>query len=237
MVFIFVEPHENINWANGCNKTIFLTRERQRASLWSPGFPQTYPDNINCFTIVIAPPGFNIVLEFEEFYLEDEQEYLNNNVTLSKHIFSISFLWVYSCSYDFLEIIDTKVEEPNYEFSIKDLYRKNWKQKPANFNGNKYEEELRNESVSNVFENFLNIYKPHASVVMKLPKPNEYVDEFLEDKQQIPYRVCGDWSSKLKLLYYVTTDALLGLHFVSDYSHHFSGYKAKVTIKNGKLKK
>lgn len=47
-------------------------------------------------------------------------------------------------------------------------------------------------------------------------------------------RLCGDWSSKLKLLRHVTKYSMMGLNFVSDYSHHFSGYKARVTMENGK---
>lgn len=92
-----------------------------------------------------------------------------------------------------------------------------------------------NDSNVNFFENFLNIYKPHSTVVLQIPTSNVNNDEFLAAKA-LPHRVCGDWSSKLKLLRYVTSDSLLGLHFTSDYSHHFGGYKAKVTIRNGKLK-
>lgn len=49
-----------------------------------------------------------------------------------------------------------------------------------------------------------------------------------------PRRICGDWNSKVKLLRYRSNGPILGLHFSSDYSHHFGGYKAKVVIKNGK---
>lgn len=48
-----------------------------------------------------------------------------------------------------------------------------------------------------------------------------------------PRKVCGDWSSKLKLLRHVTHGPLLALRFVSDYSNHFGGYKAKVAMENG----
>lgn len=48
----------------------------------------------------------------------------------------------------------------------------------------------------------------------------------------IPKRLCGDWSTKLKLLRYTSTGSYLGLHFVSDYSHHFGGYKAKTYMEN-----
>lgn len=61
-------------WATGCNRTVLLTKDSPRLSLWSPGFPRQYPDNTNCFTVVIAPNGYNIVLEFEELVLENEPE-------------------------------------------------------------------------------------------------------------------------------------------------------------------
>lgn len=50
--------------------------------------------------------------------------------------------------------------------------------------------------------------------------------------QKIPKRICGDWSSKLKLLRYTSSSSFVGLHFVSDYSHHFGGYKAKAFMEN-----
>lgn len=68
------EPLLKTEWATGCNKTIILTKDSPRISLWSPGFPRQYPDNTNCFTVVISPNGYNIVLEFEELVLESEPE-------------------------------------------------------------------------------------------------------------------------------------------------------------------
>lgn len=47
-------------------------------------------------------------------------------------------------------------------------------------------------------------------------------------------RLCGDWGSKLKLLRYVSNGSRMKLRFISDYSHHFSGYKARVSMENGK---
>jgi hypothetical protein len=47
-------------------------------------------------------------------------------------------------------------------------------------------------------------------------------------------KLCGDWSSKLKLLRYVSRGSRIRLRFVSDYSHHFGGFKAKVSMENGK---
>ncbi|CAH1100186.1 unnamed protein product [Psylliodes chrysocephalus] len=45
-------------------------------------------------------------------------------------------------------------------------------------------------------------------------------------------RLCGDWSSKLKLLRYVSRSSKLKLRFNSDYSHHFGGFKIRVSIEN-----
>jgi hypothetical protein len=54
-------------------------------------------------------------------------------------------------------------------------------------------------------------------------------------KGEVPRKMCGDWSSKLKLLRHVTKSGTLGLHFVSDYSHHFGGFKARASMENGKF--
>ncbi|XP_031348289.1 uncharacterized protein LOC116174493 [Photinus pyralis] len=45
-------------------------------------------------------------------------------------------------------------------------------------------------------------------------------------------RLCGDWSSKLKLLRYVSRGSKLKVRFSSDYSHHFGGFKARVSMEN-----
>ncbi|CAG9865029.1 unnamed protein product [Phyllotreta striolata] len=45
-------------------------------------------------------------------------------------------------------------------------------------------------------------------------------------------RLCGDWSSKLKLLRYVSRSSRLKLRFISDYSHHFGGFKIRLSIEN-----
>lgn len=48
-------------------------------------------------------------------------------------------------------------------------------------------------------------------------------------------RLCGDWSSKLKLLRYVSDGSKLKLRFSSDYSHHYGGFKVRVSTENGKV--
>ncbi|XP_060519804.1 uncharacterized protein LOC132698003 isoform X2 [Cylas formicarius] len=45
-------------------------------------------------------------------------------------------------------------------------------------------------------------------------------------------RLCGDWSTKLKLLRYVSQGSRVRLRFSSDYSHHYGGYKARVSMEN-----
>ncbi|KAG8296092.1 hypothetical protein J6590_065079, partial [Homalodisca vitripennis] len=55
--------------------------------------------------------------------------------------------------------------------------------------------------------------------------------ELLEPGME-PRRICGDWSDKLKLLRYVTSSPRLVLRFVSDYSHHFGGFKSRVAMEH-----
>jgi hypothetical protein len=50
---------------------------------------------------------------------------------------------------------------------------------------------------------------------------------------RMPRKICGDWSSKLKLLRYRTKRSVVGFYFHSDYSHHHGGFKAKVSIEKG----
>jgi len=47
-------------------------------------------------------------------------------------------------------------------------------------------------------------------------------------------KVCGDWSKKLKLLRYISSaHSSLLIKFESDFSHHFSGFKAQAWIEKG----
>lgn len=68
-----VEPIHK-SWSMDCNKTIILSHNHLRASVWSPGFPSHYPDKTNCFTVIIAPKDHYIAIEFEEFVLENEPQ-------------------------------------------------------------------------------------------------------------------------------------------------------------------
>lgn len=68
------EPIEK-SWTMDCNKTIILSHNHLRASVWSPGFGSgNYPDRTNCFTVIIAPKGHYIAIEFEEFVMENEPQ-------------------------------------------------------------------------------------------------------------------------------------------------------------------
>ncbi|XP_068083923.1 uncharacterized protein [Anabrus simplex] len=136
------EPAEE-GWPPECNRSVELSREQPRATIVSPGFPRRYPDNAECDTQVTAPPGYRLVLDFEEFVLEEERD----------------------CSYDFLEISEDPV--------------------------------------------------PGSSE----PSPS-------------PSKLCGDWSSKLKLKRYKSKGPKLRMRFVSDYSHHYGGFKARVSMEN-----
>lgn len=71
--YVAIEPIEK-SWSMDCNKTIILSHNHLRASVWSPGFPNHYPDKTNCFTVIIAPKGHYIAIEFEEFVLENEPQ-------------------------------------------------------------------------------------------------------------------------------------------------------------------
>ncbi|XP_050429193.1 uncharacterized protein LOC126838643 isoform X2 [Adelges cooleyi] len=119
-----------------CNLTIKLTTEMRFVSVSSPGFPQPYPDNLDCTVSLEVPHDYQIEVEFEELILENES----------------------TCSYDYVELI-------------------------------------------------------------------------AGDEGQGP-KYCGDKSDVLKLTRYVTKKSKLRIHFVSDYSHSFSGYKARVSAEH-----
>lgn len=73
LLFIFlVSETSEQSWNQECNKTISLTREHPKTTVVSSGFPHQYPDNIHCETIVTAPPGFQLIIDFEELVLENE---------------------------------------------------------------------------------------------------------------------------------------------------------------------
>lgn len=140
------------------------------------------------------------------------------------------FYFIYSCSYDYLEII----EQLNTNFiphrTASTILDSTSSQR--NFRHNRV---ISNNG--NFFGSLQNRYNLHSNI--NLPSPDNIVNPQQQQQQfndnKVPQKVCGDWSSKLKLLRYVTMGPLLGLHFISDYSHHFGGYKAKVFMENGEF--
>ncbi|XP_067641233.1 uncharacterized protein [Eurosta solidaginis] len=304
------------SWVNDCNKTVSLTKEHPRASIWSPSFPRQYPDNANCFTTITAPTGYRVVIEFEELVIENEA----------------------GCSYDYLEITEPthydnyktiksskqnknilNINNSNYKSNLNlnnnKIFRKRSSyEKPSlsssytmptstssnsnidaysntythNNNNNNYANAVTN-AVNNIETNvntnaneninsktnsnnydtnylysnnynnynlaqtnyqkllqiFSNLYRPHTNYLIQTPdyphgNPNYLTNNHHNlmhpdgniETRGLPKRLCGDWSSKLKLLRHVSSGSYLGLHFVSDYSHHFGGYKAKTYMEN-----
>lgn len=94
--------------------------------------------------------------------------------------------------------------------------------------------ELAQTNYQNLLSIFSNIYKPRTNFLIQTPDYPRGNPLFHTNRlrESLPRRLCGDWSSKLKLLRYVSGGSYLGLHFVSDYSHHYGGYKAKVFMEN-----
>lgn len=98
---------------------------------------------------------------------------------------------------------------------------------------NLYNDNNGSHNRSYIFEVFLEIYKNHQSYSILTPfMENTDINKM---DSHLPQRICGNWNSKLKLLRYQSQGPILGLHFSSDYSHHFAGYKAKISIKSGKF--
>lgn len=60
----------------------------------------------------------------------------------------------------------------------------------------------------------------------------DYVELIPGDDDEGP-RHCGDKTDVLKLTRFVTKKPKLRIHFVSDYSHSFSGFKARVSAEHG----
>lgn len=86
---------------------------------------------------------------------------------------------------------------------------------------------------SYIFDVFLDIYKRHKNYSILTTHTNDFAST--TESFNLPRRICGDWNSKLKLLRYQSHGPILGLHFISDYLHHFGGYKAKISVRSGKI--
>ncbi|XP_054086655.1 uncharacterized protein LOC105208961 isoform X4 [Zeugodacus cucurbitae] len=292
------------SWINDCNKTVSLTKEHPRASIWSPSFPRQYPDNANCFTTITAPTGYRVVIEFEELVIENEAgctyDYLEitepthyDNFKTTKSSKNKNTLNINNSSKSNLNINKTFRKRSSYEKpSLSSSYTmptstSTTTYTSSNTNANAYSNTYTNYASTNAVNNintnvntnyntntnpnynnnylysnsynnynlaqtnyqkllhiFSSLYRPHTNYLIQTPdyphgNPNYPTNhhnrlrvESNAETNALPKRLCGDWSSKLKLLRHVSTGSYLGLHFVSDYSHHFGGYKAKTYMEN-----
>lgn len=220
------------NEIEDCNKTIYMSKDKIKTTFTSPDFPRSYPDNVNCFTFFVAPVGYRILVEFEEFVVEAES----------------------MCSYDYLEMFEIDIKQQQPWSEKKDKINKNSSRvnretittqsqqngKTRGFSSDYYDstdsrshqqfefQQHFEEYTKQVNENHWTIFQPSNSTYnLFKPPPNFGIS-------RIPRKICGDWSSKLKLLRYRTKKSLIGFHFHSDYSHHHGGFKAKISIEKGK---
>ncbi|KAI5717646.1 hypothetical protein M8J77_009092 [Diaphorina citri] len=76
------------------------------------------------------------------------------------------------------------------------------------------------------FEEFVFEPEPHCSYDYLI------ISEDNVTRRDNTRRLCGDWSDKLKLLRYVSKTAQVRLTFISDYSHHYSGFKARISMEH-----
>lgn len=175
----------------------------------SPHFPRSYPDNMNCITFVIAPNGFRILIEFEELVIEQEPQ----------------------CSYDFVEIFEPVLDQTiTKNLSNERLQNMNLFLNKENGLNEHLESEYR------LLMNYYSLQRPQRKFIFHpsnttynilKPPPSLQKEEFM------PRRICGDWSSKLKLLRHQTNKNMMSVRFSSDYSHHFNGFKAKISLEKG----
>lgn len=179
-----------------------------KASITSPAFPRRYPDNANCFTFIVAPSSFRILIEFEEMILEHEPQ----------------------CAYDFVEMFEPTITTPN------GMMRQRRGAAAEKINGFASSQQQQLSEFQQLLRDYegqrslnRNIFQPSNSTYNSFIPPPSTLDD------RMPRRVCGDWSSKLKLLRYRSKNNLLGIRFSSDYSHHFSGFKAKISLEKGRI--
>lgn len=191
----------------------------------SPGFPRFYPDNVNCLTFIAAPIGYRILIDFEELVLEYEPR----------------------CSYDYLEIFEpiqqeSSSREVRHSLNRISNYRKQLHSQIYDLmvNNQQQQQQLQEREFQRLQQEYLaihqhpdadyqftNILQPsNQTYNSKIPPPKSHNDG-------MPRKICGDWSSKLKLLRYETRGNLLGIRFTSDYSHHFGGFKTKISMEKG----
>lgn len=138
----------------------------------------------------MAPKRYEILIEFEEFILEHEAH----------------------CSYDFLEIFNTSLEEDQNRSKEIDNKQNEHQQLIQDFLNQRLQRKLILQPSNTTY----NTYRPPPSA--------------FNDRMQ--RKICGDWTSKLKLLRYRSKN-MIGLHFSTDYSQHFGGFRAKISLEKG----
>lgn len=69
-----IDASEESQDVSTCNRTEELNRLRTSTVVQSPFFPRPYPNTVTCIVDLSAPPGFKIVLNFDFFDLEEEEE-------------------------------------------------------------------------------------------------------------------------------------------------------------------
>ncbi|KFB42558.1 AGAP000443-PA-like protein [Anopheles sinensis] len=213
-----------------CNVTVTLSSERSKTTIWSPGFPQMYPDSVDCYTLILAPPGYRVVLDFEEMVLENEP----------------------LCYYDYLQLVEPDGDGPYVSPKVSSSNTVQFRFRNSRHSGRNSVQHRRKSSKQGGTTALpttgsgsngdgashpdrrgdINFNVP--SIVLQ-PNDSRYTSSLPLPELSlgsVPRKICGDWSTKLKLLRYVTNGPTLGLRFVSDYSNSYGGYKAKISMEN-----
>ncbi|KAJ9588502.1 hypothetical protein L9F63_018158, partial [Diploptera punctata] len=92
-------------WPTECNRSVTLSREQPRATVVSPEFPHQYPDNAECDTEITAPPGYRLVLDFEELVLEKEPYIRFNHFLLFQNNGGVGIQWNVPSSKDLVTCV------------------------------------------------------------------------------------------------------------------------------------
>ncbi|XP_052132202.1 uncharacterized protein LOC113207672, partial [Frankliniella occidentalis] len=197
-------------WSSGdCTRTVTLTREAPRAIVASPGFPRAYPDEAQCDTDITAPPGYRLVLDFEEFVMEKEPY----------------------CSYDHLTIREDDFEDVSNsaDHSLHPGLGPPARPAPTAPQGAHQGRSSQPAHPNLPAAGRNGLAHPNQTGVAGRQETAHLGLEGHVIMGKGHHRYCGDWSEKLKLLRYTSRGPRLHLRFVSDYSHHFGGFKARVS--------
>ena len=71
---LFLTTSSSTGSSTTCNRTETLDRWRTSTVVQSPSFPRPYPNAASCTVLLSAPVGFHLVLNFNYFDLEEEEE-------------------------------------------------------------------------------------------------------------------------------------------------------------------